>query len=100
MFNVYWRASEASETLSMEARDIYICIHTSVSNTHACVTIEIEMLRNGRLSSLSGRSSGRSSLQSSPLHIYRLFQLLQRMCPAYASSMRGTNQYWFIINKY
>ena len=58
------------------------------------------MLRNKRHSSLSGRNSDRSSLQSSPLHLPRLLQLLQKTCPALCQQLGGTNRYWFIINKY
>ena len=61
-----WRASEASETLF----------------THECFANENQELRIGRLSSLSGkgtsRSSSRISLQSSPL---RFLHLLQQTCP-------------------
>ena len=48
------------------------------------------MLRNGRISSLSGRNSGSSSLQSSSLAFSSF------------SSKRVLyyDQYWFIINKY
>ena len=46
---------------------------------------EIEELRHGRLSSLSGKNTSRSSitssLQSYHLHLLRLLQLLQQTCP-------------------
>ena len=58
-------------------------MRTSISNIHTCVaiyfSIEIQMLRNGKLSSLSCRSSGRSSLQWSP---FCLPSLLQQTFPA------------------
>ena len=88
--------------MSTLARDRYICIRTSVSNTHARVSfaIEIQVPRKGGLFSLSGRSNGRSSLQSSPLCLLCLLQLLQQTYPALCQQPGGTNHYWFIINKY
>ena len=54
--------------------------------------IDIQVLRNGRISSMSGRSS----LQLSPLRVSRFSS---KLIQHYAHSQSGS-QYWFIINKY
>ena len=63
-----------------------------------CFSNEIQELRNGRLSSLSGKSTSRScrgsSFQWSPISLHRLLQLLQQTC---TSSQNGMNQYRFRI---
>ena len=105
----FWRASEASETLFSHvygiSRYIYIYVRLFLYPCVCeCFANEIQELRNGRLSSLSGkttsRSSSRSSLRSSPLHLLLLLQLLQQTCPGPAISMERINFGLLLIRKY
>ena len=73
---------------------MYVYVRTFLNSICSCqyFAIEIQVLQNGRISSMSGRSS----LLSSPLCVS---SFSSKHIRHYAHSQSGS-YYWFIINKY
>ena len=107
-----WRASAASETLFTHVYESsrYIYLYTYVCFYYPyvceCFANEIQELRNGRHSILSGKVPVEVAVEVASSHLLFASFAFSRFssncildCANYATNQHGTKQFWYIINK-